>query len=212
MALKWAITDKFSDYLLNGPTFEVITDNNPLTYIQTTAKLNATGLRWISELANYHFSIRYRSGKNHLDANFLSRNAVDKFEDMQKDADKTVDLDDVKVIFSVVSHKGRLIEHCSIESVELVSDVRGTKIPNCELIEAQKSDEVISPIYEKLEKHTDFTRAERNLLQKESKILLKQWKHLQLENGVLVRQTKNLKQIVLPPIYHSIVYTEFHEK
>ena len=31
LALKWDITDKFNDYLY-GQTFEVLTDNNPLTY------------------------------------------------------------------------------------------------------------------------------------------------------------------------------------
>ena len=212
LALKWAITVKFSDYLLNGPSFEVVTDNNPLTYIQTTAKLNATGLRWVNELANYHFSICYRSGKKHVDADFLSRNAVDEFEDMKKKVDKSIDLDDVKVIFSAVSQKGRLIEHCSVESVEFISDVRGTKIPNKTLIVEQKSDDIISPIYTKLETNVDFTRTERKFLKSESKILLKQWKNLKFEDGVLVRQTKNLKQIVLPSIFHSLVYTEFHEK
>ena len=29
LALKWAITDKFHDYLYGGNTFEVYTDNNP---------------------------------------------------------------------------------------------------------------------------------------------------------------------------------------
>ena len=42
LALKWAITDKFHDYLY-GTSFEVVTDNNPLTYVLTTAKLDATG-------------------------------------------------------------------------------------------------------------------------------------------------------------------------
>ena len=45
LALKWAISEKFRDYLINGPTFNVVTDNNPLTYILSSAKLNATGLR-----------------------------------------------------------------------------------------------------------------------------------------------------------------------
>ena len=31
LALKWAVTDKFSDYLY-GTKFIVLTDNNPLTY------------------------------------------------------------------------------------------------------------------------------------------------------------------------------------
>ena len=41
-ALKWAITEKFHDYLY-GAKFEVVTDNNPLMYVITTAKLDATG-------------------------------------------------------------------------------------------------------------------------------------------------------------------------
>ena len=66
LALKWAITEIFCDYLINEPKFEVVTDNNPLTYILTTAKLNTTGLRWISELANFQFSIKYRRGKSQI--------------------------------------------------------------------------------------------------------------------------------------------------
>lgn len=44
LALKWAIVDKFHDYLY-GAKFTVRTDNNPLTYVLATAKLNATGHR-----------------------------------------------------------------------------------------------------------------------------------------------------------------------
>jgi len=36
LALKWAVTEKFNDYLY-GCKFEVWTDNNPLTYVKTTA-------------------------------------------------------------------------------------------------------------------------------------------------------------------------------
>ncbi|KAK3525684.1 hypothetical protein QTP70_004904 [Hemibagrus guttatus] len=60
LALKWAITEKFRDYLYYAPTFTVFSDNNPLTYVLTSAKLNATGCRWVSELADFHFTIRYR--------------------------------------------------------------------------------------------------------------------------------------------------------
>ena len=48
-------------------------DNNPLTYILTTAKLDATGQRWVASLANYNFKIFYRSGKLNLEADALSR-------------------------------------------------------------------------------------------------------------------------------------------
>ena len=46
-------------------------DNNPLTYILTTAKLDATGQRWVASLANYNFEIFYRSGKLNVEADAL---------------------------------------------------------------------------------------------------------------------------------------------
>ena len=46
-------------------------DNNPLTYILTTAKLGATGQRWVACLANYNFKIFYRSGKLNVEADAL---------------------------------------------------------------------------------------------------------------------------------------------
>lgn len=73
LALKWAITDKFRDYLYYAPTFTVYSDNNPLTYILSTAKLNATTSRWVAELADFHFTIKYRPGKENSDADALSR-------------------------------------------------------------------------------------------------------------------------------------------
>ena len=72
LALKWAITDQFHEYLYGG-TFEVHSDNNPLTYVLTTAKLDATGQRWVASLANYNFTITYCSGKHNIDADVLSR-------------------------------------------------------------------------------------------------------------------------------------------
>ena len=71
LALKWAITDKFHEYLY-GSQFQVYTDNNPLTYVLTTAKLDATGHRWVAALSNYTFSIIYKPGKGHKDADALS--------------------------------------------------------------------------------------------------------------------------------------------
>ena len=42
LCLKWAITEQFHEYLY-GNTFDVYTDNDPLTYVLTTAKLDAMG-------------------------------------------------------------------------------------------------------------------------------------------------------------------------
>jgi hypothetical protein len=43
LAVKWAVTEHFRDYLYYAPAFEIYTDNNPLTYVLTTAKLNTHG-------------------------------------------------------------------------------------------------------------------------------------------------------------------------
>jgi hypothetical protein len=38
-----------------------------------TAKLNATGLRWVGELSDFNFDIKYRPGRSNTDADSLSR-------------------------------------------------------------------------------------------------------------------------------------------
>lgn len=42
LALKWAVTDKFY-YHLYRRRFSVLTDNNPLIYVMTSAKMDAMG-------------------------------------------------------------------------------------------------------------------------------------------------------------------------
>ena len=63
--------DMFHEYLY-GSEFQVLTDNNPLTYILTAAKMDATGHRWVAALSSYIFSISYRQGRNNTDADALS--------------------------------------------------------------------------------------------------------------------------------------------
>ena len=72
LALKWAVTNHFHEYLYGGD-FDVYTGNNPLTYILTTVKLDAMGQRWVAKLANYNFSLHYRSSKNNTNDDALSR-------------------------------------------------------------------------------------------------------------------------------------------
>ena len=56
LALKWAVTEWFHEYVY-GSKFKVHTDNNPLTYVLMSAKLDATGQQWVASLANYDFKI-----------------------------------------------------------------------------------------------------------------------------------------------------------
>ena len=72
LALKWAMTDKFHDYIL-GSKVTVVTDNNPLCYILKNAKLDATSHRWLAALSVYDFDLKYKRGPTHVDADGLSR-------------------------------------------------------------------------------------------------------------------------------------------
>ena len=72
LTLKWAVVEKFHEYLY-GSTFDVYTDNNLLTYILPTAKLDAASHCWVASLANYNFRLYYWSGKTNIDTNALSR-------------------------------------------------------------------------------------------------------------------------------------------
>ncbi|KAI4897396.1 hypothetical protein NFI96_007157 [Prochilodus magdalenae] len=74
LALKWAMTEKFREYLL-GHRCIVFTDNNPLSYLQT-AKLGAMEHRWAAQLAAFDFEIKYRSGRSNRNADALSRQYV----------------------------------------------------------------------------------------------------------------------------------------
>ena len=77
LALKWAITEQFHEYLSpygkNQNKFVVCTDNNPLTYIFSSANLDAAGQQWVARLASYNFSLEYQKGKDNTVANLLSR-------------------------------------------------------------------------------------------------------------------------------------------
>ena len=49
------------------------TDNNPFTYVLTTAKLDAASHHLVASLANYNFRLHYWAGKANIDADALSR-------------------------------------------------------------------------------------------------------------------------------------------
>ena len=61
LALKWAVTEQFHEYLQYQP-FTVCTDNNLLTYILMTPNLDALGHCWVVALAGYNMKLEYLKG------------------------------------------------------------------------------------------------------------------------------------------------------
>ena len=82
LALKWAVTEKFRDYLL-ASWFTAYTDNNSLAYVKES-KLGVAQIRWLSELVLFDFDIKYRRGKSNQAAHALShhpKSSVDMSSD-----------------------------------------------------------------------------------------------------------------------------------
>ena len=72
LALKWALTEQFREYLQYQP-FLVCTHINPLTYIMTTPNLDAVRHRWVTAMAGYNFEIEYIRRTDNKVADALSR-------------------------------------------------------------------------------------------------------------------------------------------
>ena len=53
--------------------FLVKTDNNPLTYIMMTPKLDATGHQWVSALVQFNLKLEHQKGHDNTVADGLSR-------------------------------------------------------------------------------------------------------------------------------------------
>ena len=96
LALKWAVTEQFREYLYYRP-FTVRTDNNPLTYILTTPNLDACGHHWVASLAQFNFKIEYLKGTDNKVADVLSRIETRLEDDTVKELLKSCPTTEIKV-------------------------------------------------------------------------------------------------------------------
>ena len=71
LALKWAMTEQFREYLQYQP-FLIRTDKNLLTYDLTMPNLNTVRHRWVAAMAGYNFEIQYVHGSDNKVADTLS--------------------------------------------------------------------------------------------------------------------------------------------
>jgi len=139
LALKWAVTEKFNDYLY-GNTFSVMTDNNPLTYVLTTAKLDATGHRWLSALAMYDFNLVYKTGKTNTDADSMSRHLDNQTANLN--------IESIKAICNCM-HQQPLYDTVAMSTIDLMeaTETEGHPIAQIDIREIrkqQRQDPVIS--------------------------------------------------------------------
>uniref|UniRef100_A0A8C2HM53 Gypsy retrotransposon integrase-like protein 1 n=1 Tax=Cyprinus carpio TaxID=7962 RepID=A0A8C2HM53_CYPCA len=217
LAMKWAICERFRDYVYHAPSFIVYTDNNPLTYVMSTAKLNATTYRWVALLADFRFTIKYRPGKSNGDADGLSRMPLDMEQYMKTCSEEVhpevmVSLSQSAVVQS--QERGPWLCPLTIETAlsgeqeeELFTSV--AEIPKEVLRKAQEEDPEIREAVTYLKmKPRPVNRSQgrelRGLMRERAKLYLD-------EHGLLFRKTATRDQLVLPRTYHELVYKELHQ-
>ena len=198
LAMKWSITEKFNDFLFYASSFTVYSDCNPLSYVLSSAKLTATTIRWIGELANYNFNVKYRPGKQSTNCDYLSRNPVDLRVIMQQFNEETTP-DTIGAVVAGSKQRGKFAILKSITDPEL-DELVISQIPLDEVRVGQMNDETIGDIMTFVKNNSYPDKDVKKQMNKEKKVLLNQWKKLGInDKGVLVRKTKYRIQLVLPP-------------
>lgn len=216
LALKWAICERFRDFLYYSPPFTVYTDNNPLTYVLTTAKLNATAQRWVAELADFQFVIKYRPGKANRDADGLSRMPLDIEQYMSK-CTQDVHPDVMQCVAQAVTVKSQENEPwlCPVTISTLISEADQevssiAVIPKTVLKKAQEEDTVIGDVLRYV-KSKQWPRSGKQLNTKIAALVREKHKLQMADDGLLYRKTTSRNQLLLPQKFHRLVYKELHE-
>lgn len=245
LALKWAVCEKFNDYLY-GTSFTVLTDNNPLTYVLTSAKLDAAGHRWLAALSAYQFTIKYRAGHTNGDADGLSRRPQapphedeafvkerERIDDMKKRLMGAGGEMDCKVFSALCQrhHLAQKTDHCldpvqpvAAESLAIspgmVDEVFGEdtlpSMTNTDWCKAQRDDPSISYVITCLEEAHRPSYREAKLEHPDVALLMKEWKRLELRDGVLYRKCMDrgslIHQLVLPEQFKERALHGVHDE
>jgi hypothetical protein len=206
LALKWAVTEAFHEYLLYAPKVSVFTDNNPLTYVMTTAKLNATGQCWVNDLANYNLEIKYRTGKSNQVADCLSRSPLEAYEACTE----TMTAEDLAALYDGIRAQ-RDNEEAWVAMVHTQSEpavtLPGKTMTPTEIKDLQLNDKQIGPVLEAI------TLKTRNPNRDGENPLLREWKKLIVDGtGILKRVTSEGEQLVLPQSMRKMILDELHCK
>ena len=221
LALKWAICDEFRDLLYYAPHFTVYTDNNPLTYVMTSAKLNATGHRWVADLSNFNFSIKYKPGDENVDADALSRMPLNVDECISECTEEitaavytaTTSAASVQNDHPWVFALSISDENVRLQANEYLKPASVARFDLTDLKNAQLQDPAISSVIRLKEIGSKPSHKERIRAPRTAKMLLRDWDKLHIDfNGVLRRKTSEYNQIVLPKKFHALVYRELHDE
>ncbi|KAF7690223.1 hypothetical protein HF521_012027 [Silurus meridionalis] len=215
LALKWAVTSKFSDYLY-GSEFTVVTDSNPLTYILTSAKLDATSYRWLSSLSTYNFKLQYRAGSQNQDADGLSRRPHgEPLDDLvsQKERERIKQFTLHHLMEPGLESSGLTAD--AIKAICERHQVVGSSgdlphLPEAALAELQRKDPEINMVIEGMENGVNLGNQPTTM-----GLWLKEWNQLELRGRVLYRKRQkhgaSQYQLALPTKLRDMVLGSLHD-
>ena len=204
LALKWALSEKFRDYLL-GSKCKVYTDNNPLSHFQTL-KLGAVEQRWVAQLAAFDFTVHYRPGKNNGNADSLSRQYSDpvrRYEEPEQQTQSTSDS-----------------QHDTEGPEVVVTQLQIGALPSrttAELVTLQSADPVLKVFLPFWRAGRPPSKDQRSQLPEDVRCLLRQWDRLMEKDGLLYRQISApqgglLTQFLLPACLHQELFNCIHDQ
>ena len=206
VALKWAMTEKFREYLL-GHRCVVYTDNNPLAHL-SSAKLGAAEQRWANELAAFDFELKYRSGRSNTNADALSRQYPEGPLGLQGLVSGTA-------LPTELHRVGRQQQEVFATQATM------TALPGHSLAELQTlqaADPVIQEVLDYWRQGIHPGPMERKQLSRSALTLLGQWNRLVEMEGVLYRKVfrsdgaEEFLQLVLPAVLKEDVLTQLHQE
>lgn len=201
LALKWAMAEKFREYLL-GHKCVVYTDNNPLSHL-TSAKLGATEQRWASQIACFDFEVKYRPGRCNKNADALSRQNPPVLEVSGS-------------LFPGTGVPASVRQAVAVPLAPVACQAVVTALPGHSLDHIgglQEADPVIGEIL-------GFWRKQEfsGPLSQAALILLRQWDRLVEKQGVIYRRIfrpdggDEILQVVLPSVLQRDVLQGLHQE
>lgn len=188
LAMKWALAEKFKDYLW-GTKVTVVTDNNPLVHLRT-AKLGAVEQRWVAQLSNFDYQIQYRPGRQHTNADVLSRLPSPDVDTAAIEPSSPGD----ELLVGIVEAPGT--------SAEVIPAMWGWDPHHWQDLQGKDPD--LGVVRRYLANGAFPTAPERKAQTQVVRQLLGQWERLSLREGVICRSVQDqltnglVSQIVVP--------------
>ena len=167
----------------------------------SSAKLNATGQRWVAELADFNFTIKYRPGHANSDADTLSRIPLEMEKYMTQCSKEAPASLAVKAIIQAQEETPLTSASiCTSDQVDPEQDEQVIQeVTKRDMIDAQKNDPMLRQVIQFKERNQTPTPATWKTASKEMRPFLRELKQMDISSdGIPLRQTTNHTQVVLP--------------